>query len=195
MNNFEQLKFPALVEQIYQRSLAAGFGMASEPLTGSLLRALAASKPRGKFLEIGTGTGYGTAWILDGMDQDSRLESVDNDPQVQAIAQQYLGTDHRLSLHLQDALQFLATRTVNTYDFIFADALPGKFERFDLTLGLLKVGGLLVLDDLLPQPNWPADHAPKVERLFQQLDLLTGYHVSRLHWSSGIVLLTRLSPA
>ena len=93
MNNFEQIKLPALAEQIYQRSLATGFGMASEPLTGSLLRALAASKPRGKFLEIGTGTGYGTAWILDGMDQDSRLESVDNDPQVQAIAQHYLGAD------------------------------------------------------------------------------------------------------
>jgi predicted O-methyltransferase YrrM len=191
MNSFEQLKTSPLVEQIYQHSIAAGFGMASEPQTGNLLRTLAASKPQGRFLEIGTGTGYGTAWILEGMDSASSLESVDNDPQFQAIARQYLGADPRVSFHLQDALQFLATRPVAGYDFIFADALPGKFERFDLTLKLLKPGGLLVLDDLLPQPNWPAGHAPKVEQLFEQLEQLTGYQVSKLHWSSGIVLLTR----
>lgn len=38
-----------------------GFSMAFEPLVGSLLRTLAASKRLGVFLEIGTGTGIGTA--------------------------------------------------------------------------------------------------------------------------------------
>ena len=40
------------------------FKMASEPLVGSLLRTLAASKAKGRFLELGTGTGLSTAWLL-----------------------------------------------------------------------------------------------------------------------------------
>jgi len=38
-----------------------GFTMGSEPRTGALLRTLAASKPGGRFLELGTGTGVGRA--------------------------------------------------------------------------------------------------------------------------------------
>ena len=54
--------------------------MASEPKTGALLAALAASKPGGRLLELGTGTGLGTAWLLSGMDADSHLDTVDTDP-------------------------------------------------------------------------------------------------------------------
>jgi predicted O-methyltransferase YrrM len=39
----------------------------------ALERAVAATKPGGKLLEIGTGTGVGTLWILDGMDQQAHL--------------------------------------------------------------------------------------------------------------------------
>ena len=40
------------------------------------MRMLAASKPSGRILEIGTGTGVGTAWLLDGVDSTSRIISV-----------------------------------------------------------------------------------------------------------------------
>jgi predicted O-methyltransferase YrrM len=67
--------------------------MPSEPLTGSLLRVLAAAKSGARVLELGIGTGLSTAWLLDGMDQNATLISVDADPKVQAIAQQYLGSE------------------------------------------------------------------------------------------------------
>jgi predicted O-methyltransferase YrrM len=54
--------------------------MASEPLVGALLRTLVASKPAGRFLELGTGTGVATTWMLDGMDPASALTTVDTDP-------------------------------------------------------------------------------------------------------------------
>jgi len=44
-----------------------------------MLRTLAASKPGGRFLELGTGTGIATAWLLEGMDERSTLISIDND--------------------------------------------------------------------------------------------------------------------
>ena len=51
--------------------------MASVPRLGALLRALVASKPGGRFLELGSGTVHGTACLLSGMDAASHLDTVD----------------------------------------------------------------------------------------------------------------------
>lgn len=49
------------LERIAARAAAAGFDAGSAPLVGELLTTLAASKPGGRFLELGTGAGLGTA--------------------------------------------------------------------------------------------------------------------------------------
>ena len=122
--------------------------MASEPQTGSLLRTLAASKPSGRFLELGTGTGVGTAWLLAGMDAGSRLDSVDNDAAVSAVARRHLGHDSRVTFHLSDGAQFLSRIAQERFDFIYADTWPGKFTHLDLALSLLRPGGIYLVDDL-----------------------------------------------
>lgn len=49
-----------------------------------------------------------------------------------------------------------------SFDLIFADAIPGKYEHLDETLALLRRGGLYVVDDMLPQPTGrPKDHASR----------------------------------
>lgn len=85
--------YPPAYLAIDQATRAHGFTMPSDPLTCSLLRTLAASKPAGRFLELGTGTGLSMAWVLDGMDENSTLVSVDFDGDVLAIARNYLGDD------------------------------------------------------------------------------------------------------
>src|SRR3954468_1450572 len=90
--------FPKPYVPIQNSTTESGFTMASDVLTCSLLRTLAASKPAGNFLELGTGTGLSTAWILDGMDEKSSLTSIDSDGVFLAIANQFLGDDERLSL-------------------------------------------------------------------------------------------------
>jgi predicted O-methyltransferase YrrM len=79
-----------------------GFKMPSDILTCSLLKTLAASKPNGRFLELGTSTGLSTAWILDGMNETSTLISIDYDSKLLEIAQKHLGKDTRLSLECID---------------------------------------------------------------------------------------------
>jgi len=76
MNDLNNLSEPKSIASIWADTRAAGFTMASEPLTCSLLRTLAASKPAARFLELGSGTGLSTAWLLDGMDSKSRLTTV-----------------------------------------------------------------------------------------------------------------------
>ena len=55
---------PAALEAIERDTQALGFTLASTRATGLMLRALAASKPERRVLELGTGTGVATAWLL-----------------------------------------------------------------------------------------------------------------------------------
>src|ERR1035437_9927970 len=111
--------------------------MASESCTGALLQVLAAAKPGGRLLELGTGTGIATAWLLSGMDDAATLTSVDTDPRVQAVARECLGHDPRLTLITEDGATFLRRRLALTpplqFDLIFADAIPGKYRSEEHT--------------------------------------------------------------
>jgi len=184
---------PSALATIRRETLAAGFNMASDDLTGALLRTLAASKPRGQLLELGTGTGAGTAWLLAGMDADSHLETVDNDPRVVAIAQNALRNDSRVQFHVSDGAAFLARLHGRTFDLIFADTWPGKFDHLDEALALIAPGGLYIIDDLLPQPNWPPGHAEKIDPLLAALDARGDLVTTRIHWSTGILVATKVA--
>jgi predicted O-methyltransferase YrrM len=81
--------------------------MPSDPLTCTLLRSLAASKPGGQFLELGSGTGLSTAWLLDGMDARAKLTTVDNDASLLTILNRHLGHDARLKVVCADGDEFL----------------------------------------------------------------------------------------
>src|SRR5438128_6509813 len=116
MDDHEIRQVPAVVDAIRRDTRQLGFTMASEPQTGALLRVLAASKPGGRFLELGTGTGVGTAWLLAGMDVNARLDSVDNDANVLAVARRYLGEDSRVAFHLADGADFLCRLPPGQYD-------------------------------------------------------------------------------
>jgi predicted O-methyltransferase YrrM len=181
---------PPQLEAIEEATGALGFAMASDRATGMLLRTLAASKPGGNLLELGTGTGLATAWLLQGMDATARLLSLDNDAMVQSIAAEYCGEDTRLTLVTEDGDTALPRLHAagERYDMIFADTWPGKYRLLDLTLGLLKPGGIYVVDDLLPQPNWPPNHGASVEQLVEELQNRVDLWITQVEWSSGLLV-------
>jgi predicted O-methyltransferase YrrM len=182
---------PAELTGILESTASAGFGMASEPRTGSLLAVLAATKPAAHVLELGTGTGVGTAWLLKGMDSRSQLISVEADEQVLEIALRHLGHDPRVSFVHGDGDDFLDLPRSERFDLIFADTWPGKFRKLDRALALLRPGGIYVIDDLLPQPSWPEDHAPKVPRLIADIEEKQEFRSVKLSWASGLMLVVR----
>jgi predicted O-methyltransferase YrrM len=188
MDDLANLTPPPILDALIQATKKTGFKLASEPLTGSLLRTLAVSKAGGKFLEIGTGTGIGTAWLLAGMDQDSSMISVENDKRFIEVAQRFLSGDPRVTFRNEDAARLIEELAPRSFDLIFADTWAGKYTHLDATLELLKSGGIYVIDDMLPQPTWPGDHPPKVARLVAELESRDELTMTKLNWASGIII-------
>ena len=191
MNDTELYRQPAGVADIVAETKALSFNMMSEAKVGALLAVLAASKPGGRLLELGTGTGHGTAWLLSGMDAPATLDSVDIDEAVVAVARRHLGSDRRVTFHVTDGAAFLRKEGLQPFDVIYADAWPGKFSHLDEALSLLRPGGVYVIDDLLPQANWPEGHAPKVPVLINEIERRSEFSTVRLAWASGLMLVVR----
>lgn len=171
----------------------AGFDASLADPVGGMLRVLAASKPGGRILELGTGAGIGTAYLLSGADVDSTLVTIELDPTLSAMAQSQI-SDGRIEWVIADGGDWLdAQPATRPFDLIFADTWPGKFTHLDRTLDLLAPGGLYVVDDLLPQPNWPDQHQARVDDLLARLQASPTLAYTTLTWSTGVGLGTRLT--
>lgn len=189
---WEVSESPEMLDAIVTDTARLGFIMSSEPKTGSLLRILAASKPGGRMLEIGTGTGISAAWLLDGMDEESSLVSIENDAECQAVAKNHLGHDQRISFICQDGEAYLQSVQDQRFDLVFADSWPGKFNGLGLALDVVARGGYYIIDDLYPQPGWPEGHAPKVPKLVEELEGHQDFVSLKLDWASGLMVLVRV---
>ena len=181
---------PAAYDSIANATRALSFNMASDLYTGSLLKTLVASKPSGHFLELGTGSGLATSWMLAGMDAASKLVTVENNALLQNIAKTQLA-DHRIAFILEDGYDWIRNYSGKSFDLIFADAMPGKYELFEETISLVRHGGFYIIDDMLPQPNWPDGHAERVEAFIKMLEERNDLVLTKMAWSTGIIIVTK----
>ena len=77
------------------------------------------------------------------------------------------------------------------FSFIFADTWPGKYLMLEEMLDMLKPGGIYIIDDMLPQANWPDGHAEKVANLLATWISREDMTVTKMGWASGIVLVVK----
>lgn len=145
--------YPKYFKEIMEGTKNIRFDQLSDCQLGSLLSTLITSKPNSKIIELGTGSGLSTVWILEGMDNNSTLQTVDNDEQLVNIAKQYLSNDKRVEFFIENGEDLILRTQPNSIDFIFADTWPGKYNHLEETLNLLKSGGIYLIDDMLPQEN------------------------------------------
>lgn len=185
---------PTALARLRVAASAADFTRSCDARTGSLLAALAAARPAGRVLELGTGVGEGTAWLLSGMDRAARLTTVELDAGVQAIAREELAADPRVTFVTADAGHWLEEYSGDPFDLVFADTWPGKFTHLERALALVAPGGTYLIDDLTPQPDWPESHATAVTRLLAALERHPDFRSVRLAWSSGLVMAVRGEP-
>ena len=183
-------QLPEQYEKIKLASEELKFSMASDLQTGSLLKTLVASKPAGRFLELGTGTGLATAWLIAGLDKNSSLLTVENNELLIDVAKKYINNSS-VEFILADGYEWIANYNGEKFDLIFADAMPGKYDLFDETIALLKIGGLYIIDDMLPQPNWPLGHDEKVESLLNHIEERDDLQFTKMNWSTGIIIVSK----
>ena len=182
---------PAAIAAAHARAQAAGFTLACEPGVGRLLAALAATvRASGRILEMGTGVGVGTAWIVHGLTGRSDVEvvSVDIDPAVAAHARSAAWPPW-VSLRVGDILQLL--EALGQFDLIFADAQGGKWEGLERTIAAVRPGGLLLVDDMTP-PTWLNDaHRMHTARVRDTLLAHPELIAAELAEASGMILAAR----
>jgi predicted O-methyltransferase YrrM len=188
MNDLNILDKPSIHHQIEAKSKEIGFTMPSDLYIGTLLKTLITSKPKANILELGTGIGLSLSWMIDGMDAESRLITVDNDPKLTQIAESHFGHDKRVRIICQDGAEWIKSYTGEKFDLVFADAWPGKYSQIDEILALIKVGGFYIIDDMLAQANWPDGHQDKVDKLIAYLENRDDFNLTKMNWSTGIII-------
>jgi predicted O-methyltransferase YrrM len=176
---------PGPVARATAHAERAGFTMSCDPGTGAFLAVLAAAvPPGGRILELGTGAGVGTAWIVHGLGSRTDVEvvTVDINP-VELTLPSYVRAV------VGDAVA--VTGGEGTFDLVFADAPGGKWHGLDVTIAALRPGGHLLVDDMTlpgsPDPYHERMTAEVRATLLEHPDLVS----VPMAWASGLILSTR----
>lgn len=77
------------------------------------------------------------------------------------------------------------------FDYIFADTWHGKYLLLDEVLEMLNKGGLYIVDDMLPQSNWPDGHQEKVINFIKYLESRNDLTLTRQNWATGIIIVVK----
>ena len=126
--------------------------------------------------------------MIDGMDGDSRLITIENDPKLVEIARHFFGEEKRVEIVCADGSDWIKSYKGEKFDLIFADTWPGKYSEIDEILELVKVGGFYIVDDMSTQPNWPEGHEEKANKLIEYLDNRNDFNLTKMTWSTGIII-------
>jgi predicted O-methyltransferase YrrM len=133
------------------RERAADIGAgAVTPAVGALLSLLTKLSGGKAVVEVGTGAGVSSLWLLSGMADDGVLTTIDIEPEHQRIAKEAfsdggIGTSRTrlISGRAQDVLTRLAD---DSYDLVFIDADPLDQPEYVVEgIRLLRSGGAIVV--------------------------------------------------
>jgi caffeoyl-CoA O-methyltransferase len=127
------------------------------PEQGQLMGLLVELMGARRALEIGTFTGYSALAVALALPEDGRLVACDVSEEWTAVARRYweeAGVAHKIDLRLAPAAEtleaLLAEEGAGTFDFVFIDAdKQGYVDYYEGALELVRVGGLIVLDNTL----------------------------------------------
>ncbi len=130
-----------------QRAAEVGIG-AVEPAAGAVLRLLCAVAGARTVVEVGTGAGISSLWLLRGMRPDGVLTTVDSDGEHQRLARLSLAeagiAGSRTRLITGRALDVLPRLSDAGYDLVFLDGARAENDDYlEAALRLLRPGGVV----------------------------------------------------
>ncbi len=123
-----------------------------DPEVGRFLEMTARACGARRILEIGTATGYSGLHLARGIGRDGELVTIDVDAERQETARRAFeraGLGGCLTLMHGPALDVLHS-VRGPFDVLFLDAIKTEYRAYlDLALPLLRVGGVVVADNVL----------------------------------------------
>lgn len=103
-------------------------------------------------LEIGTFMGYSALCLAEGLTDDGKIITLDIEEETNRIAKSFWARtlySDKIEAHLGNAAEIIPTLN-ETFDLIFIDAdKAGYANYFDLIFPKLRVGGIVVADNVL----------------------------------------------
>lgn len=172
-------------------------------VTGGLLEVLAASAGAARAVEVGTAIGVSTLHLARG---GAHVTSFEVDPERHEQATRYLARDGReeqVDLRLQDAAEGLAELEPGGYDLGFIDGPKAGYPTYlDQVVGLLRPGGMLLVDNVLmgggaatgeASNQWSAESIAAIRDFNAELKARTDLRVTFLPVGDGVALGVRLS--
>ncbi len=149
------LREPAILRELRVETAKLPDGeWQTAPEQGPLLDLLVKITGAKKVLEVGTFTGYGALWFALAS-KDVKVITCDVSEPFTAIAKRYwakAGVQDRIDLRLAPAAETLKKQIANgeSFDLAFIDAdKDNMVEYFEFCLKLVKVGGLILIDNTL----------------------------------------------
>lgn len=116
-----------------------------------------------KFLEIGLAIGYSTIRVAKILPKTALISSIELSENSIVIASKYIeraNLENKIKIIEGNALDILPTLSKD-YDFIFLDADKEDYlELFTMSLDLLKIGGIILVDNLLWKGFTASDEVP-----------------------------------
>lgn len=135
------------------------FERSSIPEIGRLLAVLAAQRPHGRFAEIGSGCGVGTAWLASSLGPEATLVTVETDGERAGAVERLFADTPNVRVLQGDWHEALPPEA--PFDLLFFDG--GQWKSGDVeaesetALGLVAPHGVVVVDDLTPVALWPEE--------------------------------------
>lgn len=120
---------------------------------GRLLSVLAGQVTKGNILEIGTGFGVGSSWILSAIAPTVQLITVDHSKEKIDLVSNNI-RHSQVEFICGDWKEVI---TKGPFQFVFADAAAAKIIEAELLVKTLEVGGMLFMDDFTPEEHFPEE--------------------------------------
>lgn len=134
--------------------------MSCGPVQATLLQLLVAAIGAKRVLEVGMYTGFSALMMAEALPDDGELITCEIDPKLIEFGWGYLQRSphaHKIQVRQGPAIETLRTLS-GPFDFVFLDAnKESSLAYYELTLPMLRSGGLLAVDDvvlgMLPEPR------------------------------------------
>jgi caffeoyl-CoA O-methyltransferase len=131
-----------------------------------------------RILEIGTYMGYSALCLAEGLAEDGKIITLDMQPETHEIAKSFWAKsdlNDKIDGRLGDAMEIIP-QLDETFDLVFIDAdKPNYKNYFDLVFPKMRVGGLIIADNVLWSGNvldaeggWSVDESTQALHEYNQ---------------------------